>query len=86
MLADSVSQWWEKNKVTWTRFSALKTAFGSTVQKSQELALEYLRFDKTICEGLTLESYKTKLEPLVKAIINSNNTNADQAKYLLEDK
>jgi len=86
MLADSVSQWWEKSKATWTRFSALKTALASTNKRSQELALEYLRFDNTICEGLTLESYKTELEPLVKAIKNSNNTNADQAKYLLEDK
>ena len=86
MLADSVSQWWEKNKATWTRFSALKTALASTDKRSQKLALAYLRFGNTICEGLTLESYKTELEPLVKAIKNSNNTNADQAKYLLEDK
>ena len=85
-LAATVSQWWEKNKATWTRFSALKTALSSTNKRSQELALEYLRFNNTICEGLTLESYKTELEPLIKAIKNSNNTNADQAKYLLEDK
>lgn len=86
MLADSISQWWEINQATWTRFSALKTALASTNKRSQELALEYLRFDNTICEGLTLESYKTELEPLVKAIKNSNNSNADQSKYLLEDK
>ncbi len=86
MLADSVLQWWEKNKKTWTRFSALKAALASTDKKSQELAIAYLRFDNTICEGLTLETYKTELEPLVKAIKNSNNSNADQAKYLLEDK
>ncbi|MFZ1633979.1 MAG: hypothetical protein WAT43_08905, partial [Chitinophagales bacterium] len=55
-------------------------------KRSQKLALAYLRFGNTICEGLTLESYKTELEPLVKAIKNSNNSNADQAKYLLEDK
>lgn len=35
---------------------------------------------------ITLESYKTELEPLVEAIKNCNNTNAEQAKYLLEDK
>ena len=85
MLADSVAKWWNKNKNTWTRFTALKEALSSFDEQRQGLALHYLRFDKTICDGLTIENYKAELKPLVQKIKQSKNSEADQAKYLLDD-
>lgn len=85
MLADSISKWWDNNKNTWTRFNALKEALASADKERQGLALQYLRFDKTICDGLTLESYKYEIKPFVQKIKRSNNSKAKQAKYLLDD-
>jgi hypothetical protein len=85
MLADSVSKWWDKNKNTWTRFTALKEALSSVDEQRQGLALHYLRFDKTICDGLTIENYKAEIKPLVHKIEQSKNGQADQAIYLLDD-
>jgi hypothetical protein len=86
MLADSVSKWWDKNKNEWTRYNALKEALSSEDELRQDLALRYLRFGNTSCDGLTIESYIQELKPLVCKIHLSNNDNAEQAKHLLEDK
>ena len=86
MLADNVSNWWNKNKSTWTRFNALKEALSSNDEQSQALALHYLQFEKTLCNGLTKEKYDTELKPLVKNIKNRKGKQAEQAKLLLEDK
>jgi len=85
MLADSVSKWWYKNKSTWTRFGAIKEALTSVDEQRQGLALQYLRFDKTMCDGLTLENYKDEIKPLVQKIKHSKNVEAEQATYLLDD-
>ncbi len=85
MLAESVSKWWDKNNNTWTRFAALKEALGSVDEQRQGLALQYLRFDKTMCDGLVLENYKDEIKPLVQKIEQSKNREAKQAKYLLDD-
>lgn len=85
MLADSVSKWWNKNKNTWTRFSALKQALSANDEERQSVALHYLRFDKSTCDGLTLDSYKQELKPLVLNIKNSKNGEAEQAKLLLRE-
>jgi hypothetical protein len=85
MLADSVSKWWGKNKNTWTRFGALKEALSSVDEQRQGLALHYLRFEETMCDGLTLENYKSEIRPLVQKIKQSKNGEAEQAKYLLDD-
>lgn len=85
MLADSVSKWWDKNKNTWTRFTALKSALASNDEQRQSLALHYLRFEKTLCDGLTSENYDAELKPLVQRIKESQNSQAEQAKYLLND-
>lgn len=84
-LADSVSKWWQSNKNIWTRYSALKEALSSRDELRQEVALQFLRFDETKCDGLTLENYKNEIRPLVRKIKHSKNTNAEQAKYLLQD-
>lgn len=84
-LADSVSKWWEKNKNTWTRFGALKEALANVDEQRQGLALHYLRFEQTLCEGLTLENYINEIKPLVQKIEQSKNSKAEQAKYLLDD-
>lgn len=85
MLADSVSKWWDKNKNTWARFTALKEALSSIDEQRQGLALQYLRFGKTMCDGLTIENYIAEIKPLVQKIKQSKNGKADQAKYLLDD-
>jgi hypothetical protein len=85
MLVDSVTKWWDKNKNSWTRFTALKEALSSDDEQRQSLALQYLRFDETMCDGLIIENYKTEIKPLVQKIKQSKNGEADQAKYLLDD-
>ena len=86
MLADSVSNWWSKNQSSWTRFKALKEALASNDEQRQMLALQFLRNDETKCEGLTRNSYIKELLPLVNKIKASKNSEADQAKLLLDDK
>ena len=86
MLADSVAKWWDKNKATWSRFAALKEALASSSEYRQSLALQYLRSDKTRCDGLSLVSYEAELKQLVLKIKNSTSRKADQAGYLLDDK
>jgi len=86
MLADRVSKWWKKEKQSWTRFNALKEALSSNDEKRQSLALNYLREDKTQCYDLTLDKYNLELKPLVIIIKESTGAEAEQAKYLLEDK
>ncbi|MGV0946111.1 hypothetical protein ACTS93_02865 [Empedobacter falsenii] len=85
MLADRVLKWWDKNKNGWTRLNAIKEALSSIDEQRQSLALRYLRFGKTDCDGLTLENYKKEIKPIIKKIKRSKNENAEQAKYLLED-
>jgi hypothetical protein len=64
---------------------ALRDALSSDDEQRQGLALQFLLFDKTICEGLTVENYKVEIKPLVQKIKESKNGEAEQAKYLLED-
>ena len=86
MLANKVSKWWDENKNTWTRFDALKKALLSTDEERQGLAIQYLRFGRTKCDGLTLENYKDEVRPLVEKIKQSKNNASEQAKYLLNEK
>lgn len=86
MLADSVSNWWNTNQSSWTRFKALKEALASGNEQRQSLALQFLRFDETKCEGLTRGNYQKELMPLVEKIKASKSIEAEQAKLLLDDK
>ncbi|MCL1938526.1 MAG: hypothetical protein FWF52_09060 [Candidatus Azobacteroides sp.] len=87
MLANQVSEWWNENKDTWTRFNAIKEALSSNDEERQILVLHYLRFGKTKCDGLTLENYLSELEPLVKKIKQNESERAKlQANHLLDDK
>ena len=85
ILADSVIEWWNKNKNSWTRYYALKEALSSTNEYRQSLSLYYLRFGETYCDGLTLSNYKKELKPLIEKIRKSNLREAENAKYLLDD-
>ncbi len=85
ILADSVSQWWNKSQSSWTRFKAIKEALSSTDEQRQSFALHFLRFDETKCDGLTRYSYKKELLPLVRKIKNRKSNEAEQAKLLLDD-
>jgi hypothetical protein len=86
MLADSVSKWWDKNQDGWTRFKVLKEALASSDEIRQSLALHFLRFGETKCEGLNRDSYEKELFPLVQKIRDSKNSKAQQAQLLLDDK
>lgn len=85
MLADSVDIWWTNNKENWNRCEALKNALSSNDEYRQSLALDYLRHEKTYCDSLTLEKYKTEIQPLIIKIKESKNSNSEQAEYMLED-
>jgi hypothetical protein len=85
VLADSVASWWSNKSNEWTRYDALKEALASGNEHRQALALQYLRFGKTKCDGFTPEKYKVELKPLVIRIKNSNSPQAVQANYLLRD-
>lgn len=85
ILSDGVSKWWEENKNSWSRFNALKEALSSESEQRQSLALNYLRFEKTKCEGLNKNTYKREIKPLIEQIILRDNRSAEQAKLLLED-
>ncbi len=86
LLADSVSKWWDKNKDTWTRFNALKEALGSSDVVRQGLAIQFLRYGKTSCDGLTVENYTGELKPLVEQIAKLKNAESSRAQSLLNDK
>ena len=85
MIADSVSKWWEKNQNSWTRLNALKEALESNNEQRQSLALHFLRFEDTKCDGLTRESYQRELFPLVQKIRDSKSNQSEQAQLLLDD-
>lgn len=86
LLADSISRWWDRNQNTWTRYNALKEALASRDELRQSLALHFLRFEKTKCDGLTLDNYQKELMPLVLEIKERKGSQAEQAKLLLDDK
>jgi hypothetical protein len=85
LLAESVAKWWAMNKNTWTRFNALKLALISNNLNRLSLALEFLRFDKTACDNLTLTTYKSEITPLVRKVRHSKSEEAEQAKLLMQD-
>jgi len=86
MLADQVSKWWDSNKNTWTRFNALKEALASDDVVRQGIAIQYLRYGETSCDGLTIENYTTELKPSIEKIAKTKNKESDRAQLLLNDK
>jgi hypothetical protein len=86
-LAIKVENWWSTNQNNWTRFKALKNALQSKNTNRQLNALNYLRFGKTQCAGLTQASYEKELKPLVQWIKRKGRSGSKaQAKLLLDNK
>jgi hypothetical protein len=85
LLAAKAENWWNENKTNWSRFAALKEALSSSDETRQSLAIQYLRDQKTKCDGCSPEKYESELKPLVVKIKNSNSPQAGQAKYLLDE-
>lgn len=86
LLGALVNDWWARQGANWNRFAALRAALASTDLQRQGQAFQYLRFGKSACPGLTMESYRAELQPLVEKIAATGGGEAQQAQLLLEDK
>ncbi len=82
ILADKVAAWWEKNKATWSKFNALKTALQSKDNAYIARAVNFIYSGREKCDGFTKESYEKELKPLLKDLL----INADkELKSTIED-
>jgi len=78
--------WWDANGARWSRMSALEEALRSANAQRQIRALGYLRYGDTICEGLDLDSYAARLQPVVRRLSKTAPPDvSEQAKLLLRD-
>ncbi len=71
LMADKVVAWWNKNKATWSRFNALKTALESKDKAYINRAVEFIYDGETKCDGFTKETYEKEIKPLLKEILNT---------------
>ena len=88
--AESVARaktWWQNARSSWNRFDATVEALQSNDPARQMYTLGWLRYGKTKCDGLTIESFNRQLRPEAKRLSQSQDEGVRaQAKYLLEDK
>ena len=82
-----VKTWWQNANASWNRFDALLEALRSDDPVRQLRALSWIRFGKTKCDGLTVESFNKHIVPEATRLLKSKDEGVrDQAKYLLDDK
>lgn len=53
--------WWSKRQTDWTRFRGIQDALNSDNPIRQHRALDFLANTDNICDGLTLQSFRTDL-------------------------
>ena len=79
-------EWWSKAQSGWKRLDDLEEALMSDSFNRQSFAIEWMRYGKTACEGLDLETYRERLLPLIQRLGDSSDKGVRvQAMYLLED-
>ena len=79
--------WWQTTGQSWNRFNALLDALRSDNPNRQGGALGWVRYGKTKCDGLTLESFNKYILPEAKRLANSTDESVRvQAKHLVKDK
>lgn len=78
MMADKVADWWQKNKTTWSRFNALKTALQSKDLAYINRAVEFIYGGETKCDGFTKERFEKELKPLLAAFTNTTDNELKQ--------
>lgn len=84
--AQEAEKWWEDQDGKWSRFTALIQALKSEDEKRQAKALFYIRNGKTMCTGLTRESYKAQIENVVIELSKSPLKRiSEQSKLILLD-
>jgi hypothetical protein len=72
-LADKVTNWWQINKATWSRFNALKTALQSKDKAYVTRGVDFIYYGETKCDGFTKERFEKELKPLLKALLNTTD-------------
>ena len=84
--AVEAEKWWEDQDGKWDRLTALIQALSSDDEKRQAKALFYIRNGKTMCTGLTKESYKSKIESIINELSKSPLKRiSEQSKLILLD-
>ena len=84
--SSAANAWWLAHSSGWTRFDALAEALASTDPRRQTRALSWLRYGETACDGLSPQSYRQTIRPLVEALAQSAAPEVQQqAQLLLED-
>ena len=79
-------KWWAEEGNNWNRLDALISALSSDDEKRQAKALSYIRNGKSQCSGLTVEVYKSKIQPLINELAKSNLKRiSEQAKLIMLD-
>jgi len=82
----AAKQWWTKEEATWTRYGAVKQALQNNDASRQSRAIEWIRYGRTGCEGLSPESFARDLRPIVNSLANSEHEGVrNQASLLLRD-
>ncbi len=82
----AAQRWWADEGGDWNRLNALMSALGSEDEKRQAKALAYLRNGKSRCSDLTVEAYKSKIEPLINELSKSPLKRiSEQAKLIMLD-
>lgn len=85
--ASRAKTWWQTARPSWNRFKALLDALRSDDATRQYGALGWIRYGKTKCDGLTLESFNKYILPEARKLSNSTDESVRiQAKHLVEDK
>jgi hypothetical protein len=86
ILALKASQWWQKNKSSWTRLDAIKEALKSNNENRIDDVLQFLRYGETRCDGLNQTVYESEIKPLVIQLRDSKFKGVkDQVNLLLSE-
>lgn len=79
-------EWWRANARGWSRLKALRSALASDDDDRQYLALGWLRYGNTRCDGLSPKTYARDLEPLAEKLAHSPSAKVrEQAELLLRE-
>lgn len=70
-MADQVAAWWKKNEATWTRLGAIKEALESKNNRRIEKAVNFIKYGKSKCDGLTIEAFETSIKPILKPLLQT---------------
>jgi|WetSurMetagenome_2_1015567.scaffolds.fasta_scaffold129993_3 hypothetical protein len=83
---EKVKRWWPSVSKQWSRLAALEQALNSSDEKSQVMALFYLRNGNTACKGLDQKFYRLHLAKVVERLSKAQtNRVSENAKLIMLD-